>query len=60
MLKTIDFALEDIKKWAILDSGATSNFLLSDAPMDDERPAQHPITAKLPDGRKVKSTHEGR
>ena len=38
LLKTIDFNLEDIKQWAILDSGATSIFLLSDALMDDERP----------------------
>ena len=37
LLKTINFILEDIKQWAILDSSATSNFLLSDAPMNDER-----------------------
>ena len=53
LLKTITFELEDIKKWAILDSGATSNFLLSDAPVDEERCTQNPITAKLPDGKKV-------
>ena len=51
LLKTIEFNLEDIKQWVILDSGATSNFLLSEAPMDDERQALNPITAKLPDGR---------
>ena len=60
LLKTITFELEDIKKWAILDSGATSNFLLSDAPVDEERCTQNPITAKLPDGKKVQSTHEGK
>ena len=31
MLKTITFNLEDIKDWAILDSGATSQFLVTDA-----------------------------
>ena len=37
LLKIINFNLEDIKQWKILDSGATSNFLLSDAQMDDKR-----------------------
>ena len=52
--------MEDIRQWAILDSGATSNFILAEAPLDDERPAANPITAKLPDGRRVTSTHDGR
>ena len=60
LLKTINFNIEDIKQWAILDSGATSNFLLSDALMHDERPSLKPITAKLPDGRRVTSTREVR
>ena len=60
LLKTIHFNLEDIKQLAILDSGAISNFLLSDAPMDDERQTLNPIIAKLPDGRQVTSTREGR
>ena len=59
-LKTIDLNLDDIEQWAILDSGATSNFLLTNAPIDDEQQTLNPITAKLPDGRRVTSTQEGR
>ena len=60
LLKTIDFNLEDIQQWAILDSGATSHFLLTDSPIDDERQTLNPITTKPPDGRRVTSTQEGR
>ena len=55
LLKTIDFNLEDIKQWAILESGATSHFLLTDAPREDERQTLNPIAGKLPDGRRVTS-----
>ena len=60
LLKTIDFTIEDIKNWAILDSGATSNFLITDATIEDERPTLNAITAKLPDGRSVTTTRKGR
>ena len=56
LLKTINFNLEDIKQWAILDSGATRHILLTDAPIDDERQTLDPITAKLLDGRRMTST----
>jgi hypothetical protein len=58
LLKTIDFELEDIKNWAILDSGATSHFLLSTAPATNIRPTQMPLRAKLPNGEAIESTAE--
>ena len=60
LLKTIDFSIEDIKNWAILDSGATSNFFITDATIEDERPTLKAIRAKLPDGSTVTTTREGR
>ena len=56
LLKTVDFSIDDVKRWAILDSGATSNFLITDAPADDEQDAVTPIRASLPDGTQVLST----
>ena len=35
LLKTVDFTLEDIREWVILDSGATIHFLVVNAPADD-------------------------
>ena len=42
----------------ILDSGATSNFLMMDAYTSSVTPAINPISVTLPDGSKVKSTHQ--
>jgi hypothetical protein len=42
---------------AIADTGATSFFLTKGAPCQNKRKATNPITVKLPDGRKIKSTH---
>ena len=60
MLKTVNFNLEDIKQWAILDSGATSHFLITDAPIEDERQTLSSIIAKLPDGCQMTTLREGR
>ena len=57
LLKTVDFSLEDIREWAILDSGATSHFLVVDAPADDVMTATNPISVRQPDGAKVQSSH---
>ena len=43
--------------WAILDSGASSHFLLSSAPVHDKQVATAPLTIKLPNGATVKSSH---
>ena len=48
-----------INKWAILDSGATSNFLTTGAHVTNIQPTQTPIVARLPNGDKVRSTHTG-
>ena len=43
MLKTTNFNIEDIKDWVILDSGATSQFLVTDAPATGISGAMNPI-----------------
>jgi hypothetical protein len=43
---------------AIADTGATSIFIMEGVDVENKRVATHPITISLPDGRKVKSTHE--
>ena len=59
LLATIDFSVSDIRKWAVLDSGATGNFFVTDAPLNDRTEAHEPLTVTLPDGNKVNSTHVG-
>ena len=44
--------------WAILDSGASSHFLLTDAPVESKVIAKNPIEIRLPDGNEVKSSHD--
>ena len=51
--------MEAINKWAILDSGATSNFLTTGAHVTNIKPTQKSIVARLPNGDKVQSTHTG-
>ncbi len=46
-----------IKKWAILDSGAMSYFLTTNAPATNIIPATVPLIPCLPNGNKVQSTH---
>ena len=58
LLKTIDFDLEDIRNWAIVDSGATSHFLVTEAPAINIRPAKTPLKARLPNGETIASTNE--
>ena len=54
----MDISLNDIKNWAILDSGATSHFLITQAPANNIRPALKPITARLPNGSTITSTKQ--
>jgi hypothetical protein len=42
---------------AILDSGATWNFLASDAPCIHKEKALHPLSITLPDGTIIEYTH---
>ena len=57
LLSTIKFTADNIKEWAILDSGATSHFLVTDAPVRHREVASDPLIVRLPDGARVKSTH---
>jgi hypothetical protein len=51
--------MDIINKWAILDSGATSNFLTTGAHVTNVKPAQKRIVACLLNGDQVRSTHTG-
>ena len=57
LLKTVDFDIENIREWSILDLAATSHFLVVDAPVNDVTTAESPINVKQPDGACVSSTH---
>ena len=49
--------MKSIKDWAILDSGATSYFLDTTAPITNITPESKPLTVKLPNGACVSSNH---
>ena len=49
--------MENIKEWAILDSGATSHFLVTEAPTSEMTIATMPIRVTIPDGSQVQSMH---
>ena len=57
LLQTVDIDVADLKNWAILDSGATSHFLVTSAPVTDITPAISPLTVQIPNGERVTSTH---
>jgi hypothetical protein len=57
LLKTIDVDAKTIKRWAILDSGAMSQFLTTNTPATNILPTAVPIVAHLPNGERVHSTH---
>jgi hypothetical protein len=42
---------------AIVDTGATSIFVMEEIDVKNKRPATKPLSINLPDGRQVKSTH---
>ena len=44
-------------EWAILDSGASSTFLLSQAPVRNAQVATKPLHIKLPNGTTIQSSH---
>ena len=48
--------MKNVGEWTILDSGATSHFLVSAAPMSNVQPAMIPLTIELPNGAHVEST----
>ena len=58
LLPTITITEKNRLAWAILDSGASSTFLLSDAPVKEKTEAINPIDIRLPDGNHVSSSHK--
>ncbi len=48
--------MDVMRAWAILDSGATRNFLMTAAPMTNMHPTNKPIVAWLPNGERIHST----
>ena len=59
LTSTINTNLENIREWAILDSGASSHFLQVDAPLLQKRKTANPIIVTVANGEKASSTHEG-
>ena len=57
LLRIYDVRKENSKEWAILDSGASSHFLVVDATATKVTPAKNPATVTTPDGSTLKSTH---
>ena len=57
LLNIYDVRKKNRKDWAVLDSGATSHFLVIDAPATKVTPAENPVTITIPDGSTLKSTH---
>ena len=55
----IDTRRTDMRRWAILDSGASSHFLVMDAPLLYKRRTANPITVTVANGERVRSTHDG-
>ena len=56
-LATININPSNIHTWAILDSGATSHFLVTMAPKSSVSTANNPLCVALPNGDIVQSTH---
>ena len=50
--------MENVKQWAILDSGATSKCMMTDGHTLSVTPAINPTSVTLSDGNKVKNTHQ--
>ena len=57
LLKIYDVRKENSKDWAVLDSGATSHFLVIDTTATQVTPAENPVTVTIPDGSTLKSAH---
>ena len=57
LLGAITLTKANVHKWAILDSGATSNFMMTNAHVDTKEATTEGINVSLPDGNKVQSTH---
>ena len=59
LLRELKLTSETLQKWAILDSGTSSHFILSTAKVLNKNIADKPLTVRLPDGRTICSSHKG-
>ena len=57
--QTINTRRMNMRRWAILDSGASSYFLIMDAPLLHKRKAANPIMVTVANGERMRSTHDG-
>ena len=57
ILRTCTMTEQNRMKWSILESGASSSFLLSAAPVHDKEVATTPLSITLPDGSIIYSSH---
>lgn len=57
ILCTVSLTAQNRIRWAILDSGVSSHFLLSAAPVHDKKVATNPLHIKLLDGTTIESSH---
>ena len=57
IIREVALDSEKMQNWAILDSGASSHFLLSTAPVVDKRIAKTPLTVTLLNGDVVSLSH---
>ena len=49
----------NMQRWVILDSGASSHFLIVSAPLLHKRKTANPIVVTVANGERVQSTHDG-
>ena len=56
MISTINLNQHNVHEWAILDSSATSHFILTTAPTTNKQAALNPLHVIMPDGDQVQST----
>ena len=59
LISTINTNLINIREWAILDSGASSHFLIVGTPLLHKQETANPVTVTVANGQSVRSTHEG-
>ena len=57
ILRKVALTSDNLRNWAILDSGTLSHFLLPTAPVLNKMVADRPLTVTLPNSDTVRSSH---
>ena len=57
IMQEVSLTSDNLRRWAILDSGASSHFLLSTAPVLNKMVADRPLRVKFPNSDTVCSSH---